>query len=758
MSNVTHIIYHAKRSIDSFHRWMVEKVEPYAKSSYPLELSTWFRELDLIRALVERPDRIRIALIGSTGAGKSTFLNAVLGQEVLPVGVMEPCTAFVTSVAYSHDEQYEVNIQFFTREEWKKDLKCLITALNPGETDDNATDIAETKELIQASKKRIETVYGIQIADGSDLKSLTRELPEEVKRIFDANSIVKQTFDDRKKMQVYLKEFIRGGKDSHLWPLIKEVHVAGPYECLVGGLELVDLPGLNDPNEARVEVTREYLRTAPFVWVIFPMVRGLTKDIQKILQEEKLLRTLVLSGTYGSLSLIGTKADDVDTNMADQLGLPDDCDIEDIIKAYRKQTIDEARKQLVQMIRDLAVNNEDSDTLERMVKMARQVHVHATSASAYNKLKNIGRLRKDYGISDTNQTGIPNILEYLSIISNNAGGQFNAQTALNRLDQLAEEIAFFFRAKATMPTPKVGQARERIQKERETFSSEISEIQRKAKGDLASFKKRFLEKLDPLFAISVQGINRVTAGWESIHWATLKAIVQRDGIFKSPSTHRFHDFNEELVEPLLGQLPVSWEKYFTDDIGGVTNEFALRITGAGKNFCEKVRLIIDILFDKKDESIEKQLEWFQDKVALLVRTANAKIFAAVRERRQELAAKMPRVAKERMMPAYNDAKDEVGRGMKRRILDKLTNRALASAHPIYSTIQNDLLEGLNDLEFNIDGMLRDLSNTADVQAETVAHNANIEINEVPVDPVIADLLKSIDDLRNDRESCQDVES
>jgi predicted GTPase len=126
MSDITHIIFHAKRSIDSFHSWMAEKVSPLAKASYPLELSTWFNELDLIRALVERPDRIRIALVGTTGAGKSTFLNAVLGQEILPVGVMQPCTAFVISVVRSKDSQYEVSVQFCTSEEWKKDLECLI--------------------------------------------------------------------------------------------------------------------------------------------------------------------------------------------------------------------------------------------------------------------------------------------------------------------------------------------------------------------------------------------------------------------------------------------------------------------------------------------------------------------------------------------------------------------------------------------------------------------------------------------------------
>ena len=199
-------------------------------------------------------------------------------------------------------------------------------------------------------------------------------------------------------------------------------------------------------------------------------------------------------------------------------------------------------------------------------------------------------------------------------------------------------------------------------------------------------------------------------------------------------------------------MPVSWEKYFTDDIGGVTNEFALRIMGAGENFCDKVRLIIDLLFHKKDASMEAQLEWFQKKVDLLVKTANHKIITAVRERRRELASKMPLVAKERMKPAYNASKQECGRGMKRRILDMMNTHAQASAQPIYSTIQHDLLEGLNDLEFNIDGMLRELAKTAEEQAQTVAHNANIEMSEVHVDPVIADLLQSIDELCKVRKS------
>jgi hypothetical protein len=188
---------------------------------------------------------------------------------------------------------------------------------------------------------------------------------------------------------------------------------------------------------------------------------------------------------------------------------------------------------------------------------------------------------------------------------------------------------------------------------------------------------------------------------------------------------------------------VSWEQYFTDDLGRVTGEFVVRVTESGKNFCGRVRLIVDLLFHHRDQGMEKQLAWFQDKVSLLADAANNRVVTAVRERRSELAAKMPLVARGRMQPSYNAAKGESGTGMKRRMLAHLEPAAVASAQPIYSTIQSDLLEGLNDLELIIVGMLRDLTGAAEEQARIVSHNANIDVGEVATDPVISALLESI---------------
>lgn len=727
--------------MDAFAKWFQEQLEPFARSSYPLELDSWRREFNLIRDLIEKPDRVRIALVGTTGAGKSTFLNAVLGQEILPVGVMHPCTAFVTGVSYSPEKNYNITVQFCTSQEWQSDVESLIVALQPGESDDDGEGRTESKRLIEATKKRVRAVYGFD-GDFDPEDILDAKLPSSVREIFAKGSSETRRFSEPKEMLSYLRKLIHG--ENSLWPLVKEVDITGPYDCLAGGLEVVDLPGLNDPNEARVEVTREFLRTSPFVWVIFSMVRGLTEDIHRTLQEEKLLRTLVLSGTYNTLSLIGTKADEIDANMASQLGLPEDCDLIDLIRAYRLQTVDAVRDQLEQMVRGLASPSDEGATLERMVDIARQVKVHTTSSSGYNKLKKIGRLLKDYGINDETETGIPGVHDHFRQIGKEAGLTFKSQTAVMRLEQLRKEIDFFFRARNSEGSADIADASERFTRELDAFIGNVENIQGQANDQLSFYRDRFLEKLDPLLAASVKGVEKVTQEWQSIHWASLRAIVQRNGIFRSPSTGRSFDFNEDLSEPLLGKLPVAWEEYFTEDLGQITKEFVIKVTESGKNFCDRIRLIVELLFKRTDTRVDSQLAWFKDKVSSLAKMSTTTVLDAIRERRSELAAKIPLVAKDLMKSAYEGAKTESGTGMKRRMLDQhLEPQAHKSAQPLYSTIRQDLLVGLNNLEVIIIGLLRDLSLNAKQHAETIINNAGVDIGERPLNPRIKVLLDSM---------------
>lgn len=732
----------ARRFLDSCAKWLDEQVSPVTKPEWSGDLTRWRTEIARIREDLDRPTTARIALVGTTGAGKSSLLNAVLGAEVLPVGVMEPCTSFVTTVGRSKHSGYAVTVRFCTLEEWEQELQSLQSMIGDDDVDAADSGRDDGKRLRDAACKRIRAVYGKDVDPKTPLGSLFGELlPDEVASVFDAGPKQTQAFDDSKAMQGYVRTLVRD--DSRLWPLVREVRIEGPYSCLQGDLELVDLPGLNDPNEARIEVTRDYLRSVPFVWVVFNMVRGLTDDIQRILREEKLLRTMVLSGSYEGLALVGTKADDIDadSDVIRQLGLPENATQTEIVRAYRTRTEATARQQLRQMVLDLGSRAEDSDTLRRMLDVVDHLRVHTTSSGSYRQLKKIGRSTKHYGLDRVEETGIPGLHEHLAVIASSTDAARKAEQSVARTEQLVEEVRLFFRAKAQPATTGIAEARKRIATELDKFSGAISTERNRATDRFAERKQTFLRRLDPLLTASVQGVRKVTDTWTGVHWGTLRALMQRDGCFRS-SNGRTYDLNEDIADPLLGQLPVAWEHFFTDELGAVVREFEVRVTEKGEAFCEKAQMVLELTVQGSSDLLDSNLKWFREKVRILVEDARSRILNQVQGRRRELAGHIPAVAHQQMRPTYNACKLEHGSGMKQRILARLVPGAVQAARPIYDTVQHDLVTGLDELQTAIVGLLHQVTDASVQQGQTVANNTSVDAGSA-VDPVIQRLLHSL---------------
>jgi hypothetical protein len=733
----------AKQFFAAVAGWMALQVDPLANTQHPQEWDAWCKELSAVREQLYGSECIRIALVGTTGAGKSSFLNAVLGQQLLPVGVMEPCTAFVTVVRYHRYGGYEMAVDFISEAEWRSDLDTLQYFLAAGEDKHHP----EARKAIQVLKKRIQAVFGAAWSEHltpADIASLP--LPAEVAAIFAAQSRQVSSFGYSHEMLAQLKTLIHG--KSLLWPLVKQVTISGPYACLQGGLELVDLPGLNDPNEARVEVTRGFLRSSPFVWVMFPMVRGLTNDIQMILHEEKLLRTLVLSGSYAALSLIGTKADDVDANVAEQLGLEPDSSLSEIIQQYRQQTTIKAREQLVGMVRDLGNATDQGETLDRLIDMAHHIEVYATSANAYCRLEGIGSLLKDYGIDRIEDTGIPAIHALLQHIGQDFGTAFYVNIAIQRLTQLCDEITFFFRTKTQKSSPEIDQVRELVEQETAAFSSSMDAAEQQARLQLEYYREQFLERIEPLLSASIHEVERTCQGWRNLQWITLRAIMARNGLFKSTTSGQTYDFNGDLAEPLLRQLPVSWEKYFSNDLRRVQDEFINHTKTTSLLLSSQVRLAVKLVFRKDSEPLRQQFTALQDRVSVLSQLTNSQLQQAIADQRRALANSIPQTAKQYMLPAYEMAKQESGDGAKGRVLGLLEPKALEVTPLIYANIQHDLIEGLHSLEAMFRRLFGQLAQAAKDHAQHLAHNTAIDIDEAANDPAVLALLASTPQMPN----------
>lgn len=170
-------------------------------------------------------DNFKVLVIGQFKTGKSTFVNSMLGDKILPA-YSTPCTAVITEVKYAEKERATL---FF-----KNPLP-----------DNISMDILDTVK--QYMKKY----------EGKEIPPLEIDASQLVKYVAIPNK-----FTDNQE------ESIRELPYS-------KVELEYPIDICRDGIEIIDSPGLNE-NDVRTKVTEEYLNQADAILFVFkcPQVAG----------------------------------------------------------------------------------------------------------------------------------------------------------------------------------------------------------------------------------------------------------------------------------------------------------------------------------------------------------------------------------------------------------------------------------------------------------------------------------------------------
>lgn len=123
-----------------------------------------------INAITEKlkSDNIKILILGEFSTGKSTFVNALLGNQILPVSVM-PTTAAITIVKYSSEKKA---IVYFSDNDKSKEI-------NINELENYTTSLSKEKDEMAKKIKKVEVFYpleycknGVEIIDTPGLNSV----------------------------------------------------------------------------------------------------------------------------------------------------------------------------------------------------------------------------------------------------------------------------------------------------------------------------------------------------------------------------------------------------------------------------------------------------------------------------------------------------------------------------------------------------------------------------------------------------------
>jgi hypothetical protein len=285
-----------------------------------------------IRTLIPQAERTRtvIGVVGQTGAGKSSVINAVLDQESLvPTNCMRACTAVVTEISFNDSTeasaQYRAEIEFIDRQAWEQELTLLIqdvlTASSDSSNMNSEASIAWAKfESVHPNLRKEEldqySVSDLMNQDGvSRILGTTIALQEAHSDVF--HQKLQRYVDSRQKC----KKRSRGSnkdntemtevKEMEYWPLIKVVRIYTKSSALSTGAVIVDLPGVQDSNAARAAVAQNYLKNCTGLWVVAPIVRAVDDKAAKNLLGTSFKRQLKYDGGFSDITFICSKTDDL---------------------------------------------------------------------------------------------------------------------------------------------------------------------------------------------------------------------------------------------------------------------------------------------------------------------------------------------------------------------------------------------------------------------------------------------------------------
>ncbi|XP_047427799.1 nuclear GTPase SLIP-GC-like [Mugil cephalus] len=268
---------------------------------------------------LETDKRELVGVFGKTGAGKSSLINAIIGErDLLLTGSINACTTVMIKVeANMHNSKYEAEIEFIPEEEWEDELwPSHQFHVDDGDQEDR-DDYNVTDDDID---EKLSALYGEEWNQKTPKelmdKKYFKEIPEFLK-----SATKTLTGESAKELSAKFTKYTRSdpnqgeGKDLRrfYWPLVKCVTVRVPQNKFLQHVTLVDLPGNGDCNKSRDKMWKEVIVNCSTVWIVTDINRAAAEtEPWEILENAS--SSIGNGGECQHIHFICTKSDQIDDN------------------------------------------------------------------------------------------------------------------------------------------------------------------------------------------------------------------------------------------------------------------------------------------------------------------------------------------------------------------------------------------------------------------------------------------------------------
>ncbi|KAB5558331.1 hypothetical protein GE09DRAFT_108788 [Coniochaeta sp. 2T2.1] len=287
------------------------------------EVARWLTRFASIKQRLKET-RTVVGILGNTGAGKSTLINAALDEETLiPTNCMRACTAVPTEISFNHDDNprhsYRGEAEFINEQDWEREVGLLLAELvDP--TKKLSKDYLQPDTGAGIAYAKIKAVYP-HLSNDRLAKSSIRDLMDDpaVKGVLGTVRTHRRSKaeDLKEDLQIYVDSAEKYGPGAHTdtsmayWPLVKVVRIYLKAKVLSTGTVLVDLPGVQDSNAARSAVADRFKEECSSIWIVSPINRAVDDKAAKHLLGTSFKLQLTMDGSYSNVTFICSKTDEI---------------------------------------------------------------------------------------------------------------------------------------------------------------------------------------------------------------------------------------------------------------------------------------------------------------------------------------------------------------------------------------------------------------------------------------------------------------
>ncbi|KAF5499240.1 Nuclear GTPase SLIP-GC [Colletotrichum fructicola] len=305
---------------------VLDKLKPVCESiacssKLNVEIKTaatnWLKNIDVVRERASQTNKIIIGVFGNTGDGKSSTINALLGEgSLLPTNCMRACTACVTEISFNHDDDsekpYRAEIDFVCAEVWQSEIETFLKeiAVNSDgfEDDDENPDTEAAKSVARA--RAVYANMDVEVLQGSTVPELMRH--PNVHEVLGATRHFKTSSGEelRSLIEPYVDSSDKDDDDAiGFWPMVKAVRIFTRAKALSNGVTIVDLPGSHDADAARASIASDYMKSCAGIWIVSPIHRAVDNKTAKDLMSDAFKRQLRVDGSFSNVTFICSKTD-----------------------------------------------------------------------------------------------------------------------------------------------------------------------------------------------------------------------------------------------------------------------------------------------------------------------------------------------------------------------------------------------------------------------------------------------------------------